>query len=49
MIFNEEIKIPDDSKDYEFLAGDTVGKDSIIAIASRNRMRMKKKRFKLGQ
>ena len=39
MIFNEEIKIPDDSKDYEFLAGDTVGKDSIIAIASRNRIK----------
>lgn len=39
MIFNEEIKIPDDTKDYEFLAGDTLGKDTIIAIASRNRIK----------
>lgn len=39
MIFNEEIKIPDDSKDYEFLAGDTLGRDTIIAIASRNRIK----------
>jgi hypothetical protein len=39
MIFNEEIKIPDESKDYEFLAGEALGKDTIIAIASRNRIK----------
>lgn len=39
MIFNEEIRIPDEKKDYEFLAGDRVGKDIIIAIASRNRIK----------
>lgn len=39
MIFNEEIRIPDDTKDYEFLAGEALGKDTIIAIASRNRIK----------
>lgn len=39
MIFNEEIKIPDESRDYEFLAGEALGKDTIIAIASRNRIK----------
>lgn len=39
MIFNEEIRIPDDAKDYEFLAGEAIGRDTIIAIASRNRIK----------
>lgn len=39
MVFAEEIRIPDDAKDYEFLAGDVLGKDTIYAIASRNRIK----------
>ncbi len=39
MVFNEEIRIPDDTKDYEFLAGDVLGKDTVVAIASRNRIK----------
>ncbi|HMV42077.1 MAG TPA: DUF4384 domain-containing protein [Leptospiraceae bacterium] len=39
MVFNEEIRIPDEKKDYEFLAGDRIGKDIIIGIASRNRIK----------
>ncbi len=39
LILENEITVPSNLKDYEFVAGDTYGMDSIYAIASRNRIK----------
>lgn len=39
LILEKQITIPSELKDYEFIAGDTYGMDTIFAISSRNRIK----------